>query len=110
MLQLTPDNFKEKISRKGITLVLFHTGYCPFCRVFAPFFQRAESMLKGIYLAEARLDEDENPLWDKLNIQVVPTMIAFRNGKQIAIREGKPGLGLSEGDFRIILEELDEIK
>ena len=56
-----------------------------------------------LYLAEAQIDEEDNPLWDRLKVEVVPTMIAFKDGKQVARKDGKPGVGLSDKDIESLL-------
>ncbi|HEU5221429.1 MAG TPA: thioredoxin family protein, partial [Candidatus Nitrosotalea sp.] len=52
------------------------------------------------------IDEDENPLWDRFNIQAVPTMIVFQNGKIISRRDAKKHVGLTKSDMDSIVKEL----
>jgi len=42
------------------------------------------------------LSDDDNPLWDTFSIEVVPTIIVFRDGKPEFRRDGFFGRGLSE--------------
>ncbi len=103
MLTLTDKDIVQKTGDK--TLVLFRADWCPFCRRFKPVFDSYERKTT-IQLAEAVINEDEDPLWDKYSIKVVPTLIAFRNGKPIARKDGKAGIGLSREDVDSLLREI----
>jgi thioredoxin 1 len=87
------------------TMVLFRADWCPFCRRFKPIFDSYERKTT-IKLAEAVINEDEDPLWDRYNIKVVPTLVAFRNGKPVARRDGKAGIGLEREDMDSLLKEI----
>jgi hypothetical protein len=54
----------------------------------------------------AKLNEDDNPLWEKFSINSVPTLIAFDKGKLVARRDAKMGIGLRKSDLNSVLEEL----
>ena len=103
MLTLTDKNMAQMTENK--TLVLFRADWCPFCRRFKPVFDSYERKTT-VQLAEAVINEDEDPLWDKYSIKVVPTLVAFRNGKPIARRDGKAGIGLGRDDIDSLLKEI----
>jgi thioredoxin-like negative regulator of GroEL len=42
------------------------------------------------------LSDDNNPLWDAFSIEVVPTIIVFKDGKTEFRKDGVFGRGLSE--------------
>jgi len=104
MKDLSSDDVDSFVSGKDASIVLFHASWCPFCRKFRPVFESYEGKTKA-RLAEALVDEDENPMWERFSIQVVPTVIAFRNGKTIARRDGKAGAGLFDKDMESLLAE-----
>ncbi len=54
----------------------------------------------------ALIDEDENLLWDRFNIQAVPAMIAFEKGKIISRKDAKKHVGLTKIDMESIIKEL----
>lgn len=105
-MQVNDANIEKGLKEKSGAIVLFYASWCPYCKRFKPEFEEYESRTK-IALAEALIDEDENPLWDKYNIMVVPTMVAFKNGKAVSRRDGKPAKGLSKADMDSLLKEID---
>jgi thioredoxin 1 len=86
--------------------VLFFAEWCPFCRSFYP---RFESALGGKSIAWAQVDISnlENPLWETFDIDVVPTIIIFKEGQQAFRKDGVLGRGLPE---KAIDEALQEMK
>src|SRR5574337_1257465 len=105
MEHVKPEEFDSKILSDGKkTLVLFYASWCPYCADFKPAFEKIN--IGNVRKAEAEVDEDENPLWDRFNIQAVPTMIAFEKGKVIARRDAKKHTGLTKADMGSIVEEL----
>lgn len=93
------------ISKFDKLIVMFRADWCPFCRRFQPIFDSYDQKA-GIKLAEAVINEDENPLWDKFKIKIVPTIIAFYHSKEIGRRDGKLGIGLSKDDVESLMKEI----
>ncbi len=105
MEHVLPQEFDSKILNSGEkTLVLFYADWCPFCAKFKPIFEEISS--DKIQKKAALINEDENPLWDRFNIQSVPTMIAFQDGKILSRRDANMGIGLMREDMKSILSEL----
>ncbi len=73
---------------------LYNATWCPFCRVFAPEFKR--QLPEG---EEYLLDDMEDPLWVDLEIEVVPTVIGYEDGKEISRIEAKPHIGIDFDEF-----------
>ncbi len=86
--------------------VLFLASWCPFCNRFYPGFQAAAGD-SGIAWATMDISDDDNPLWEIFNIEVVPTIIIFKEGKAVFRRDGVLGRGLSE---KAIGETMDQMK
>ncbi len=105
MEQLTPKTLDSFVSGREPALVLFHADWCPFCRKFKPVFDSYEGKAKA-EMAEAKVNEDENPFWEQFNIEVIPTLILFKGGKPIARKDGRAGVGLTEDDLKQILKDL----
>ena len=105
MEHATPEEFDSKVlSSSKKTLVLFYASWCPYCANFKPTFESSKT--GSIDKIGVLVDEDENPLWDRFNIQAVPTMIAFENGKIIARRDAKKHVGLTKSDMDSLVKEL----
>ncbi len=86
------------------TVVLFYATWCPYCANFKPTFE--SSNVGTANKIGSIIDEDENPLWDRFNIQAVPTMIVFENGKIVSRRDARKHVGLTKSDMDSISEEL----
>lgn len=86
-------------------LVLFYADWCPFCAKFKPIFESYDGKL-SYKIAGAKVNEDENPLWDMFKIESIPTMIAFNNGEIVTRRNAKRGVGLLKDDMESIVKEL----
>ena len=105
MEHVTPEEFDTRILKNSKkTLVLFYASWCPFCTNFKPTFD--SSKIESANKMAALVDEDENPLWDRFNIQAVPTVIAFENGKIIARRDARKNIALTKSDMTSLVNEL----
>ena len=105
MEHVFPEEFDSKVlNSEKKTLVLFYADWCPCCTNFKPTFEEMNS--SNLQKKAALVNEDENPLWDRFNIQVIPTMISFQNGKILTRRDAKKGIGLTRTDMESIIKEL----
>jgi len=105
MEHVKPEEFDSKVlTDNKKTVVLFYATWCPYCSNFKPTFESAK--IESANKVGSIIDEDENPLWDRFNIQAVPTMIVFQNGKIISRRDAKKHVGLTKSDMDSIIKEL----
>ena len=90
------------------SLILFYADWCYYCKSFIPIFENAVKNLSGknILFGAVKLNEDENPLWDKYGINAVPTLIAFSKNKIQDRRDAKKGVGLTRRDIEAILSNI----
>ena len=63
-------------------------------------------MSNGYKFYESKVNDDDNPLWDKFSISAVPTLIAFDKGKIISRRDTKRGVGLNESHLDSMIKEV----
>jgi thioredoxin 1 len=105
MENIEPDQFDKWISSMNMTIVMFYADWCPFCQKFKPFFEQ-KSQASKYKMVGAKINEDDNPLWDRFEISAVPTIIAFDHGKIAARRDAKMGRGLTETDLDQFLSEI----
>ena len=109
MEHLEPNDFDSLLSSKKKALVMFYADWCPFCQRFKPIFESTndnESAIRGYTFYESKINDDDNPLWDRFAISAVPTLLAFDNGKIISRRDAKTGVGLSQSDLDSMLNEI----
>ena|SRR5579872_1647137 len=79
---LTDENFEKEIE-KGVTLVDFHANWCAPCRMLAPLLEQVAKDLKG-KASFAKIDIDaEQKTAGHFQITSVPTLILFKNGKEV---------------------------
>jgi thioredoxin 1 len=111
MEHVTPEEFDSKVlNNDQKILVLFYASWCPYCTNFKPTFEAINTNnTNNTKKMCALIDEDENPLWEKFNIQAVPAMIVFEKGKVISRRDAKKHIGLTKVDMESIIKELSLI-
>ena len=87
------------------TVVVFWAAWCPFCRSFRPHFE-ARAASNGARFAVVRLDSEDNALWDRYGVNVVPSLAYFRDGDLVARKDGRLARGLSEADLDAFLAQV----
>lgn len=93
LVHLTDENFQQTIE-KGVTLVDFYATWCGPCRMIAPIIEQLASMLHG-KARVAKLDIDQaQQATGTLQITSVPTVILFRDGKEM-----KRVVGIKDLDY-----------
>lgn len=96
---LLPNDFEEdKLLRKERILTFFYAEWCPFCRRAFPFLKLLNPD-SGYMVFRVDLSDENNPLWDSFKIDVVPTLIAFDEGKEFWRANGVLMAGLKKEDF-----------
>lgn len=79
---LKDDDFDQEI-KKGVTLVDFHANWCGPCRTLAPILEQVAGDVKG-KASIAKIDIDsEQKTAARFEIASVPTMILFKDGKEV---------------------------
>ena len=82
MKHLTDANFAEEI-KEGVTLVDFHANWCGPCRMLAPVLEQVAKEIKGkATVAKIDIDSEQNTA-SHFQITSVPTMILFKDGKEV---------------------------
>jgi thioredoxin-like negative regulator of GroEL len=87
-----------KLARSGTWVVAFLADWCPFCRDF-------RTVLEGFpqdsaySLGIADVTSEESPLWDRFRIEIVPTLVVFRDGATIFRVDGVANEGLDRRDL-----------
>jgi thioredoxin 1 len=108
MEHLEPSQFDELFSSLDKVIVMFYADWCPFCQRFTPVFESAtkSKSASSLKMFAAKLNDDDNPLWERFSINAVPTLIAFDKGKIVSRRDARMGAGLHHSDLYSIVEEV----
>jgi thioredoxin 2 len=86
---LTARNFQKHISRSDIPVVIdFWATWCGPCKTMAPAFEHATQALEP-QVRLAKIDTEQAPtISAQFQIRSIPTLVFFRNGRELARQSG----------------------
>lgn len=84
IINLTKETFKEQISAADKPVIVdFWAPWCTYCRRIAPAFDKIASQQED-KLVFAKIDIDDAPgIAEEYGVDTIPTLIIFKNGKEI---------------------------
>ena len=83
MKHLTDENFETEV-KHGVTLVDFHANWCGPCRMLAPVLEQVAKDVKGkASIGKVDIDNEQKTA-SRFQITSVPTMILFKDGKEMS--------------------------
>jgi len=89
-LDVTPEQFEERVKKGGDKPVLvdFYADWCSPCKQLSPLLERITAnpkLVDGIELDLVTVNTDAQPkLAQEMGITSLPTVIAYKNGKQVS--------------------------
>jgi len=106
MLNLSTDNFDgAKILDSRNILALFYATWCPFCREFLATFEESMQGRDDPVGALVDISDMNNPLWERFDIEIVPTLIGFKEGRILLRKDGVAGVGLGTRELEDAIGE-----
>lgn len=94
----------EKVVRDSAGMIaLFYASWCPFCRAFLPVFEKHAAKDERRFCRI--LTDDMASCEDTYAIDVVPTVLFFRNGAVVKRLDGVPGRGLTEQQLTALIAD-----
>lgn len=87
--QVTDNDFQSQVLESTVpVLVDFWAQWCGPCRMLAPVIDELNTELKG-RIKVCKMDIENNPsIPSDLGIRSIPTLILFKDGKQLGMRSG----------------------
>ena len=88
MRELTNESFNEAIGSEMPVIVDFWAGWCMPCKIFAPVFEQLSNEFDGkAEFCKVNTDNCQQ-LAVKYNIELIPTIIVFKQGKELERAQG----------------------
>ncbi|MFT3888893.1 MAG: thioredoxin [Arachnia sp.] len=101
---LTIENFQSTVEDNQIVLVDFWADWCGPCKRFSPIYEEASGRHDGVVFAKVDT-EDARDLAAALEIQAIPTIMGFKEGKLVYRQSGI----LSGKQLDSLIGELEEL-
>ncbi len=94
----TAAEFDSEIGAGGNRLVLFYSGWCHFCNEFLPSFEKNSAAASGVFV---KVCVDDLPAIEaRFAVEVVPSVLHFKDGKLANRLDGVLGRGLTDDSMR----------
>lgn len=91
-----PADWDKLIHGQGSLVVLVYATWCPFCLRFLPLFEKYAQEKSQFIL----LEDNQEVFAQAHGVEVVPTVLFFKDGQVANRLDGVLGIGLNEGQLQ----------
>ena len=81
-IKITNKDFENIISNNNITLIDFYADWCGPCKALSPIIDDIAKSETHITVGKVNVEE-ERELATKFGVRSIPTMVIFKNGKEV---------------------------
>ncbi|MCT1614083.1 thioredoxin [Corynebacterium sanguinis] len=109
-IDVTEDTFEQTVSAEGTVIVDAWAEWCGPCKAFAPTFEKVSETHPDATFA--KLDTEANPqIAAALEIQAIPTLMAFRDGIMVFRQSGAlPPAAFEDLVSQVKALDMDEVR
>ena len=88
MIHFTKDGLDKALAQKGLLMVDFWADWCGPCKMLAPLIESLDKEYEGrVTVGKVNVD-DEQELAIRYGVMSIPTVIFFKDGKEIDRKVG----------------------
>lgn len=87
MLHFTKDGFEKALSQGKLMMVDFWASWCGPCRMLGPVIEQLDNQYPDVVVGKVNVD-DEQELAMRYGVMSIPTVIFFKDGKEIDRKVG----------------------
>lgn len=81
--QVTPDDLDNELDEDGGLFVYYYGADCPHCQRVSPILIPMAEEDFGLDMKELNLQEYNNSIWRKYDIEGTPTVVYYQDGKEV---------------------------
>ena len=97
---------EQRVSKSDRSHVLiFAAKWCGYCNRFLQIVDAYAATPEPFDVLLVDTDSGDGSLWEDYDINVVPTIVVYRDGKQMFKKQGRFGAGLGVADLEEALKE-----
>lgn len=104
-LHFSKKDFEKKVIKsKKPVFVYFSAVWCPPCRMAGPIVDELAEEYKGKAVVGKINVDEEQELGSKFGVMSVPTVIVFKEGKEVDRKIGFPGKGGYQAMLDVVIK------